>query len=67
MKASADAGLKQLKAISRGEDGDWGVSSSLWDKRVGESACSIFFQFGSEGVLSVREPRVSHKGGIRRG
>ena len=53
-----DAGLKQLKVISRGEDSGWEgvpVSGGHRDKRVGESACSIFIQFDSEGVLSVRK------------
>ena len=35
------------------------------DTRVGESARSIFIQFDSEGVLSVRKPRVSSKDGFR--
>ena len=35
------------------------------DKRVGVSAGSIFIQFDSEGVLSVRKPRVSSKEGFR--
>ena len=45
---SVDAGLKQLEVISRVEDGGWEgvpVSRSHRDKRVGESACSIFFHF----------------------
>ena len=44
-----DADLKQLKVISRGEDGDWErvpVPGGHKDKRVGESASSIFIQFG---------------------
>ena len=36
------------------------------DKRVGVSAGSIFIQFDSEGVLSVRKTRVSSKVGFRR-
>ena len=63
-----DTGLKQLKIISRGEDGGWErvpVSGGHRNKRVSESACSIFIQFDSEGVLSVRKPRVSRKEGIR--
>ena len=47
---SVDAGLKHLKVIRRR------------DKRVGESAGSIFIQFDSDGVLNVRKPRVSSKG-----
>ena len=46
-----DAGLKQLKVISRGEDGSWkGVSDSGGhrDKRLGECAGSIFIQFDSK-------------------
>ena len=35
------------------------------DKRVGESARSIFIQFDSKGLLSVRKPRVSSKEGFR--
>ena len=65
---SVEAGLKQLKVVSRGEDGGWErvpVSGGHRDERVGESACSIFFQFDSEGVLSVLEPRVSPKYGFR--
>ena len=58
---SVDAGLKQLKVISRGKDGD----KSHRDKRVGESARSIFIQFDSNGVLSVQKPRVSSKEGFR--
>ena len=49
---SVDAGLKQLKVISRGEDGGWEripVSVGHRDKRVGESARSVFIQFGSKG------------------
>ena len=64
---SVDAGLKQLKVISRGEDGGWEcipIYGGQGDKRVGESARSIFIQFDSEGVLSVRKPPVSSKGGI---
>ena len=65
-----DAGLKQLKIISRGEDGGWErvpISESQRDKRVNVSAGSIFIQFDSEGgVLSVRKPRVSSKEGFRR-
>ena len=41
---TVDAGLKQLKVISRGEDGGWErvpVSGGHKDKRVGESAGSI--------------------------
>ena len=58
-----DAGLKQMKIISRGEDGGSKrvpVSGGHRDKRVG----SIFIQFDSEGVLSVRKPRVSSKEGL---
>ena len=69
-KIAVDVGLKQLKVISRGENGGWErvlVSGGHKDKRVGESAYSIFFQFDSEGVLSVREPRVSRKDGFRGG
>ena len=47
---SGDAGLKQLKIISRGEDGSWEsvpVSGGHGDKRVGGSARSIFIQFDS--------------------
>ena len=54
--------------ISRGEDGSWKrvpVSGSHRDKRVGESSCSIFIHFDSEGVLSVRKTRVSRKEGFR--
>ena len=42
---SVDADFKQLKVISRGEDGGWKrvpVSGGHRDKRVGESARSIF-------------------------
>ena len=56
-----DAGLKHLKVLRLGEDGGWErvpVSGGHRDNRVCESACSIFFQFDSKGVLSVREPRV---------
>ena len=62
-----DAGHKQLKVINRGEDGGWKrvpFSGGHRDKRVGESTCSIFIQIDSEGVLSVRKPRVSLKGGF---
>ena len=65
-----DAGLKQLKVISRGEDGGWEwvpVSGGHRDKRVGECAVSAFIQFDSEGVLSVRKPRVSSKDGFKEG
>ena len=68
MKVSVDMGLKQLKVISRGKDGGWEwvpVSGGHRDKRVGESAGSVFIQFDSEGVLSVRKPRVSRKDGFR--
>ena len=47
---SVDAGLKQLKVISRGEDGGREgvpVSGGHRDKRVGESARSILIQFDS--------------------
>ena len=53
---SVDVGLKQLKGTSRGEDSGWErvlVFGGHRDKRVGESACSIFIQFDSEGMLSV--------------
>ena len=59
-----DVGLKQLKVISRGEDGGperVPVSGGHRVKRVGESAGSIFIQFDSEGVLSVRKSCVSSK------
>ena len=59
--------LKQLKDISGGEDGGWKrvpVSGGHRDKRVGDSACSIFIQFDSEGALSVRKPCVSRKEGF---
>ena len=36
-------------------------------KKVGESDRSTFIQFDSEGVLSVRKPRVSSKEGFRGG
>ena len=65
---SVDAGLKQLKVISRGEDGGWKrvpVFRGHKDKRVGERACSIFIRFDSEGVLGVRKPRVSRKEDFR--
>ena len=65
---SVDAGLKQLKVISRGVDGGWDlipVSGGHRYKRVDESARSIFIQFDSEGVLSVRKPCVSSKEGFR--
>ena len=38
----------------------------IGDKRFGVSAGSIFIQFDTEGVLSVRKPRVSSKDGFRR-
>ena len=41
------------------------VSGGHRDKRVGESARSIFIQFDSEGVLSVRKPHVSSKEAFR--
>ena len=66
---SVDADLKQLKVISRGEGGSWErvpISGGQRDKKVGVSAGSIFIQFDSEGVLSVRKPRVSSKDGFRR-
>ena len=47
-----DASLKQLKVISPGKEGGWElvpISGGHRNKRVGESACSIFFQFDSEG------------------
>ena len=68
LKVSVDAGLKQLKIISRGEDGGstWAsVSGGYRDKSIDESAGSIFIQFDSEGVLSVRKLRVSSKDGFR--
>ena len=40
-----DAGLKHLKAISRGEDGGWKwvpMCGGQRDKRVGVSAGSVF-------------------------
>ena len=57
------------KVMSRGEDGGWEgvpVSGGHRDKRFGVSAGSILIQFDSEGVLSVRKPRVSSKDGFRR-
>ena len=45
-----DAGLKQRNVISRRENGGWKrvpVSGGHRDKRVGESACSIFIQLFS--------------------
>ena len=54
---SVDVGLKQLKGISRGEDGgreSVPVSGGHRDKRVGDSAPSIFIQFDSEGVFLVK-------------
>ena len=65
---SVDVGIKQLRVISCGEDGGWErvpVFGGHRDKRVGESVRSIFIQFDSEGVLSVRKPRVSSKDGFR--
>ena len=41
------------------------VSGGHRDKRVGESAGSVFIHFDSEGVLSVRKPCVSSKDGFR--
>ena len=64
VEVSVDADLKQLKVISRGENGGWKrvpVSGGHRDKRIGESAGSIFIQFDNEGVLSFRKPRVSSK------
>ena len=52
---SVDAGFKQMKVITRGEDGGWKrvpVSGGFRDKRVAERAGSIFIKFDSEGVLS---------------
>ena len=66
---SVDAGLKHLKVISCGEDGGWErvpISGGQRDKRVGVSAGSIFIQFDSEGVPSVRKSRVSSKDDFRR-
>ena len=66
---SVDAGLNHMKVIRRGEDGGRErvpVSGGHRDKRVGVSAGSILIQFDSEGVLSVRKPRVSSKNGFRR-
>ena len=63
-----DAVLKYLEVISRGEDSGWErvpVSGGHRDRRVDESACSIFFQFDSVGVVSVGEPRVFRKDGFR--
>ena len=60
--------LNSRRLISRGEDGGWKgvpVSGGHRDKRVGESAGSIFIQFDWEGVLSVRKPRDSRKEGFR--
>ena len=54
--------------ISRGEDGggEWvPIFGGHKDKRVGESARSIFIQFDSEGALSFRKPRISSKEGFR--
>ena len=56
---SVGAGLKQLKVISRGEDG------GRERVPVSRGHCSIFIQFDSKGVLSVRKPRVSSKEGFR--
>ena len=63
------AGLKQLKVISRGEDSSWmqaPVSGGHRGKIVAGRAGSIFIKFDSEGVLSVRKPRVSRKEGFGR-
>ena len=58
-KESVDAGLKQLKIVSRGEDGGWEWVPVSGGHR--ESACSIFIQFGSEGVLGVRKPLLKNE------
>ena len=60
-----DVGLKQLIVICRGEDDGWErvpISGGHGDKRVDESAGSIFIQLDS-----VRKPRVSSKDGFRGG
>ena len=47
-----DAGLKQLKVISRGEDGGWErvpVSGGHRDKSVGESVCRFFSRLTAKG------------------
>ena len=65
LKVSVDASLKQLKVISRGKDGGWEwvpVSAGHRDKRIGESARSIFIHFDSKGVLNVWKPRSSKEG-----
>ena len=65
-----EAGLKQLKVRNRTEDGSWKqilVSGGHKDQRVSESAGSICIRFDSQGVLSVRKPRVSRKKGFRGG
>ena len=54
--------------MSRAEDGVWEWDPAYGghrDKSFGESARSIFIQFDSEGVLSVRKPHVSSKEGFR--
>ena len=66
---SVDAGFKHQRVISRGKTVAGSEFQSLevkGIKRVGVSAGTIFIQFDSEGVLSVRKPRVSSKDGFRR-
>ena len=58
------ASLKQLKVISRGEEGSWKripVSGGHRDKRVGESVGSIFIEFHSEGLLEGEMESVARE------
>ena len=53
---SVDVGLKQLKVISRGEDGGWEwvpVSGGHRDKRVGKSL--VWFYLELSGITTMPE------------
>ena len=59
-----DAGLERLKVISCWEDGRRKrvpVSRCHRNKRIGECVRSIGIQFKREGVLNLRNQRISRK------
>ena len=61
---SVNAGLKQLKVISRGEDGGSEyvpVSRCHRNNRIGECVSSIGIQFNRVRVLNLRKSRISRK------
>ena len=68
---SVDAGLKQLKVISRGEGGgrecEFQSLEVIGIKELAKALVRFLSNLTAKRVLSIRKPRVSSKEGFRGG